>query len=91
MVRTNTPVPVVEFRTPLVAATGLYDDHFTVAELIQQDLLHYVGRRGDEVYVRPLTRFKIFVNDVRQLLPGEILLLLLGENGQRELKAWNRN
>lgn len=91
MVRTDTPVPIVESRTPLVAATGLYDDHFTVAELIQHELLRYVGRRGGEVFVRPLTRFRIFVNDVRQLLPGEILLLQLGEEGQRDLKVWSRD
>lgn len=91
LIRTDTPVPVVESRTPLVKAAGIYDDHYTVAELIQEDLLRYVGRRRRDVFVRPLARFRIFVNDIKQLQPGEMLLLHIGEEGHRDLKEWSRD
>lgn len=88
MVRNEIPVPVVESREFEEIDSLLYDDHFTAQELIQCELIRYVGRKHNQLYVRPLRKFSIFVHEVKVLEPGEILILELGETGRREFATW---
>lgn len=89
MVRTGVPIPVLESRNIEGLDDLLYNDHFTVAELIESGLMRYIGRRSHELFVRPLCKFAIYVNEVRYLEPGEVIVLELGELGRREFVAWS--
>lgn len=88
MLRTHTAIPVVETRK-LIADNCLYDDHYTLTELIEIGLVEYVGQSLSQLYVRPKQSFKIYVTDqIKQLTSGEIVLLQLGDDGKREFDEW---
>lgn len=86
MVRTQTPVPVVESRNDPVFSDSLLDDHYTFGELISEGLMRYVGRVNQEVYVRPLTSFAVYTgSETRHLVQGEIVMLEISNWDHEEL------
>ena len=89
MIRMGVAVPMIESRDFDETSSVLYDDHFTVQELIEEGLIRYVGRRNNQLYIRPLVKFRIFVNETQLLVPGEIVILELGETGRREFVEWS--
>lgn len=92
LLRTQTPVPMVETRNHPVYQQQPLDDHFTVSELIEQSLLKYVGRTDHRLFVRPQTNFSVLITDeVRELTAGEVTVLQLGEWGNRDFAEWERS
>ena len=96
LVRTNTPIPLTESRKNTVFEDNLYDDFYTVNELIEQGYLAYVGKdKHYQLFLRPLSNFSVFVTDyVWSLKSGEIVTLALTREGHTEFEEWlarNRN
>lgn len=81
LIRTNVPLPVVSERQP--SCEDLYDDHFTLRELVQSQLMDYIGHKDKVFYLRPRKSFRIFVvDDVMELKSGEIIQLALTDAGK---------
>lgn len=96
LIRTNTPVPMTESRINAVFQDELYDDFYTVKELIEHGYLDYVGKdKAHQLFLRPKQNFSIFVtDDIWFLRSGEIITLALTEQGHTEFEEWitsNRN
>ena len=89
LLRTKTPIPVIESRSGPLTASGLYEDYYTLSELIDFGVIQYIGKKEDCLFLRPLSEFYVYVVDeIRKLEPGEIITLALGEEGTREFEAW---
>lgn len=96
LIRTGTPVPMTESRANAVFQDDLYDDFYTVKELIEHGYLDYVGKdKNYQLFLRPKQNFSIFVvDDVCFLRSGEIVTLALTKAGHTEFEEWitsNRN
>lgn len=89
LLKTNTAVPLIETRASELFDTGLYDDYYTIPELIDSKLVEYVGKSKNKVYLRPLRNFYVHVlHEIRKLQTGEIVMLHLGDNGKKEFEEW---
>lgn len=89
LLRTKTPIAVIESRSGALCASGLYEDYYTLSELIEAGLIQYIGRKNEDIYLRPIEDFYVYViDDIRRLMPGEIITLSLGEEGVREFNDW---
>lgn len=89
LLKTNTAVPLIETRTSELFDSGLYDDYYTIQDLIESQLVEYVGKSKNKVYLRPLRNFYVYVvGEIRKLHTGEIVMLHLGDNGKKEFEEW---
>jgi len=89
MMRTGTPIPVTESRAAEVFQTTFYDDFYTISELVDQELIEYVGHQKDYICLRPYSNFSIFIaGDVRELQRGEIVTMSLTDTGREEFNTW---
>lgn len=89
LVRTNVPLPVVSERTGDTYGTDLYDDHYTLRELVQAGMMNYIGHKERVFYLRPSRDFRIFVIDeIRELKGGEIIQLSLTDAGRSDFVRW---
>ena len=89
MIRIGLPIPITESRTAEVFQTIYYNDFYTISELVEQELIEYVGHRDDYICLRPYTNFKIYISgDVRELQGGEIVTMSLTDNGRNEFNTW---
>lgn len=67
----------------------LLNDFYTIPELIEEEIVQYIGQRNQCLYLRPLRTFNACINDrVRKLVASETLMIQLGEHGQREFEEW---
>lgn len=89
LLKTDVPLPVVAERSGDTYSTDIYDDHYTLRELVQTDLLTYLGHKDKVFFLRPRQDFRIFVVDeVRELKAGEIIRLSLTEAGKTDFVRW---
>ena len=90
LIRTNTPVPLTESRRNGVFEDDLYDDFYTIRELIEQGYLEYVGKdKNYQLFLRPRKDFSVFVvDDICFLRSGEIVTLALTRQGHTEFQEW---
>jgi len=90
LIRTNTPVPMTESRSSGVFEDDLYDDFYTIRELIEQGYLEYVGKdKNYQLFLRPKADFSVFVvDDICFLRSGEIVTLALTRAGHTEFQEW---
>lgn len=89
LVRTKSPVPIVESRTNSAFEDDIYDDFFTLQELVQQQFLEYIGHQQNYFFMRPRTNLSVYVSDqIRELESGEIVKLYLTETGRSEFESW---
>lgn len=89
LIRTNVPVPVVSERAGDTYGTDLYDDHFTLRELVQGGMMTYLGHKEKIFFLRPMRDFKIFVLDeIRELKGGEFVQLSLTDAGRADFVRW---
>lgn len=90
LIRTETPVPMTESRMNAVFQDDLYNDFYTVKELIEEGYLDYVGKdKNYQLFLRPRQNFSIFVvDDVCFLRSGEIVTLALTKAGHTEFEEW---
>ena len=94
LVRTNSPVPLTESRASTVFDDDLYDDFYTIRELIQEGYIDYVGKdKNYQLFLRPLKNFSVYVDNagVCFLRSGEILTLALTRAGHTEFQEWVEN
>lgn len=89
LLQTNTAIPLIETRNSELFESGLYDDYYTISDIIECELAEYVGKSRNKVYLRPLRNFYVYVvGEIRKLHTGEIVMLYLGDNGKREFEEW---
>jgi hypothetical protein len=89
LLKTNTAVSIIESRSSDLFVTGIYDDFYTIPELIESGLVDYVGKNRNKVYLRPLRNFYVHViGEIKKLHTGEIVMLYLGDNGKKEFEEW---
>lgn len=90
LIRTNTPVPLTESRENAVFDDDLYNDFYTVKELIEHGYLDYIGKdKNFQLFLRPRQSFSIFVVDeICFLRGGEIVTLALTKAGHTEFEEW---
>jgi hypothetical protein len=89
LLKTHTAIPIIETRSSNLFDTGMYDDYYTIPELIESGLVEYVGKTKNKVYLRPLRNFYVYViGEIRKLHTGEIVMLYLGDNGKKEFEEW---
>jgi hypothetical protein len=94
LVRTNTPIPLTESRLDAAFEDDLYNDFYTVKELIEHGYIEYVGKdKNYQLFLRPLRDFSIYVVDQRGgdvcfLRGGEIVTLALTKAGHTEFEEW---
>lgn len=93
LVRTNSPVPLTESRNSAVFEDDLYDDFYTIKELIEAGYLEYVGKdKKYQLYLRPRYDFSIYILDsICYLRNGEIVTLSLTRAGHTEFEEWITN
>lgn len=93
LIRTKTPVPLVESRTGALFEDDLYDDIYTINELIEQEYLEYIGKdKNYQLFLRPLCDFEVFiVNEIWSLKSGEMVTLSLTKAGHTEFETWIQN
>lgn len=90
LIRTNAPVPMTESRRNDVFEDDLYDDFYTIRELIEQGYLEYVGKdKNYQLFLRPRKDFSVYVdNNICFLRSGEIVTLALTRQGHTEFQEW---
>lgn len=90
LIRTKTPVPMTESRNSATFEDNLYDDVYTISELIEEGHLEYLGRDShNQLYLRPIHDFSVYVmREVSHLQSGEIVKLSLTKSGQTEFDSW---
>jgi hypothetical protein len=89
LVRTKTPIPIVESRTNVAFEEDTYDDFYTLQELVQQQFLEYIGHNKNYFFMRPRTKISVYVSEqIRELESGEIVKLYLTEEGRSEFERW---
>jgi len=68
----------------------LYDDFYTIRELIQEGYINYVGKdKQYQLFLRPLKDFSVYIgNNVCFLRSGEIVTLALTQAGHSEFQEW---
>lgn len=90
LLRTDVPLPVVSERTGSVYADDdIYDDHYTLRELVEQELFTYLGHKDKVFFLRPKRTFRMFVIDeILEIKAGEIVRLSLTEAGRTDFVRW---
>ena len=89
LLKTDVPLPVVAERAGDTYSTDIYDDYYTLRELVQNDLLTDIGHKDKVFFLRPRKDFRIFVVDeIRELKAGEIIRLSLTEAGKTDFVRW---
>ena len=90
LVRTHSPVPMTESRASTVFEDELYDDFYTIKELIEEGYLEYVGKdKNYQLFLRPKQNFSVYVVDsICYLKSGEIVTLSLTRAGHTEFQEW---
>jgi hypothetical protein len=90
LLRTDVPVPVVSERTGnMYADEDIYDDHYTLRELVQLGLFTYLGHKEKVFFLRPKQSFRMFVIDeILEIKAGEIVRLSLTEAGRTDFVRW---
>lgn len=89
LIKTDVPLPVVAERAGDTYSSDTYDDYYTLRELVQIDLLTYLGHKDKVFFLRPKQDFRIFVVDeIRDLKAGEIIRLSLTEAGKTDFVRW---
>lgn len=90
LLRTNTPVPVTESRNSATFDDELYDDVYTISELIEEGHLEYLGKDSNsQLYLRPVHDFSVYImKEVSHLQGGELIKLALTKSGQVEFDTW---
>ena len=90
LVRTKTPVLLTESRKSTVFEDDLYDDSYTIKELIEEGYLEYVGKdKNYQLFLRPRNDFSVYIVDsVCFLKGGEIVTLALTRAGHTEFEEW---
>jgi hypothetical protein len=89
LLKTDVPLPVVAERAGDTYSSDIYDDYYTLRELVQHDLLSYIGHKDTVFFLRPRQNFRIFVVDeIRDLKAGEIIRLSLTEAGKTDFVRW---
>lgn len=89
LIKTDVPVPVVAERVGDTYGTDLYDDHFTLREVVEAGFMTYIGHKDKTFYLRPLRDFRIYVIDeIRELKGGEIIRLALTDAGRSDFVRW---
>jgi len=93
LIRTKTPVPVTERRDDPLYEDSIYDDIYTIKELVEANLLQYIGKdKNYQLFLRPLCTFSIWISDhsdhMCKLQAGEIVTLALTKAGHTEFQEW---
>ena len=86
LLRTKTPVLITDVRDQ-----HSQDDWYTVTELLDQQLLSYLGSCPQGVFVRSTVDFSVMwwqCDQPQRLLAGSILVLDLSKQGQQLLECW---
>ncbi len=89
LVRSQTPVAIIESRANPAFEEDIYDDFYTLQELVAQGYLDYIGHQDNYFYMRPKSSFRVYVVDeTRDLEAGTIVKLYLTEDGRNEFERW---
>ena len=90
LIRTDTPVPMTESRSNAVFDDELYNDFYTIKELIEEGYLEYVGKdKNYQLFLRPKANFSIYVvESICELKSGEIVTIALTKAGHTEFHEW---
>jgi hypothetical protein len=89
LIRIHTPVTLVESRNHADYVNAVYDDFYSLSELVQQGFLDYIGHSHQYFYLRPTFDFSVhIVDEIRNLRSGEIVKLALTTSGRRDFEAW---
>ena len=90
LLRTDVPLPVVSERDSVEQTDEyLYGDHYTLRELVEQELFSYLGHKDKMFFLRPRRDFRMFVIDeILTIKSGEIVRLSLTEAGRTEFVRW---
>ena len=93
LIRTKTPVPLTESRNSTVFEDELYDDFYTIKELIEEGFIDYIGKdKNFQLFLRPKENFSIYITDnIWELRSGEIVTLALTKAGHAEFEDWIAN
>lgn len=92
LIKTKTPVCLIETRSLSLIDTGIYEDHYTVPELIDFGLVEYIGKIKNKIYIRPLRSFCVYVlGEKKNLYNGDIVVLCLGDVGKKDFDKWTNN
>ncbi len=89
LIRSKTPVAIIESRTNPAFEEDIYDDFYTLQELVATGHLEYIGHQDNYFYMRPKSNFPVYVVDeVRDLEAGTIVKLYLTSDGKDEFERW---
>jgi len=90
LLRTDVPLPVVSERSgSQYSDESIYDDHYTLRELVEVGLFTYLGHKEKMFFLRPKKNFRMFVIDeILEIKSGEVVRLSLTEAGRTEFVRW---
>lgn len=89
MMRAGVPIPVTDSRTAQLFQTIYYNDFYTIQELVEENLMEYVGYKKEYICIRPRTNYPVYIaGDVKQLRSGELVTMSLTTDGRNEFEKW---